>query len=233
MINLCAQNQIEFEFFDAFDGSLHIQNQFEIKHNLTNGELGCLYSHLLLYKKIQKENISEALILEDDIIFDNSFLTFYKNWLKNHKKTNFQILKLGYSDSQAFIYNFPILVNLFTKTYYNKILIARPIEKSLGSFAYLITKEGSAKMIDVISNKLSPIDILLHESPRYDVGFYVVLNQLVYPNFDFDSIIRNEHSYLTIKKKRKGKLPLIHRLSIIKSSFLSYLNSNYYSHLND
>ena len=77
--NLFNQNHIEFEFFDAFDGGLHIQNDFEIKFNLTNGELGCLYSHLLLYKKIQKENICEALVLEDDIIFDNRFLTFHKN----------------------------------------------------------------------------------------------------------------------------------------------------------
>ncbi len=231
--NLFNQNHIEFEFFDAFDGGLHIQNDFEIKFNLTNGELGCLYSHLLLYKKIQKENISEALVLEDDIIFDNRFLTFHKNWLKNKKKTSIEILKLGYSDCQSFVYDLPILVNIFTKTSYNKMTIARPIEKSLGSFAYIITKLGSAKMIGIISTQLSPIDVLLHESPRYGVRFYVVLKQIVYPNFDFDSIIRNEHSYLMITKKQKGKLELKHRLSIIKNSFLNFLHSNFYSHLID
>jgi glycosyl transferase family 25 len=230
---LFNHNHIEFEFFDAFDGSLHIQNNFEIKFNLTNGELGCLYSHLLLYKKIQKENISEALVLEDDIIFSKRFLIFYKNWLKNDKKTSFEILKLGYSDSQSFVYDRPIHVNIFTKRYFNKILIARPIEKSLGSFSYIITKSGSAKMIDVISTKLSPIDVLLHESPRYSIRFYVVLKQLVYPNFDFDSIIRNKHSHLMVTKKQKGKLELKHRLTIIKNSFLNYLNSNFNTHLND
>jgi hypothetical protein len=111
--------------------------------------------------------------------------------------------------------------------------IARPIEKSLGSFAYIITKLGSAKMIGIISTQLSPIDVLLHESPRYGVRFYVVLKQIVYPNFDFDSIIRNEHSYLMITKKQKGKLELKHRLSIIKNSFLNFLHSNFYSHLID
>lgn len=35
---------------------------------LTKGEIGCVLSHQLIYKKMQEENIHHALILEDDVV---------------------------------------------------------------------------------------------------------------------------------------------------------------------
>ena len=65
------------EFFEAVDGNDLSENELSkiALHypslKLTKGEIGCALSHLAIYKKIVKEDIPMALILEDDAILNN------------------------------------------------------------------------------------------------------------------------------------------------------------------
>lgn len=230
---LFKDSNISFIFFNAFDGFAYTQNDFERLFNLSSGEIGCLYSHLNLYKKIIDENIQEAIILEDDIILSKSFLKFHENWIKCKKKPIFDILKLGYSDSQYFIYDQPVNVNVFTTRKYCKLNISRPNEISFGSYAYVITNNGARQMIKLISKKLAAIDVLLHESPTEGVNLYVATNQNIFPNFSFDSLIRDVHTHLIVTSKTKDKMLLNHTLSLFKKNFYGYLKSDFYPHLNN
>lgn len=64
----------ELSFFNAIDGKDLSTNELskcsvDYPHlKLTKGEIACALSHLALYRKIVKEKISMALILEDDAI---------------------------------------------------------------------------------------------------------------------------------------------------------------------
>lgn len=69
-----AELNIEFTFFDAFNANekLHTLSPEEVfvdpsKH-ISPPEYGCSLSHAFLYKKLVKEQIEHALILEDDAI---------------------------------------------------------------------------------------------------------------------------------------------------------------------
>lgn len=81
--NVMARLALGFEFFDAIDGR-HLSPDLEAKldqklafeilgRELTAGEAGCALSHLSLYERMVAENISEALIFEDDIDADDRF----------------------------------------------------------------------------------------------------------------------------------------------------------------
>lgn len=77
---------IDYEFFPAVYGkSITNIEQFydsklaekRAKRQLNVGEIGCALSHKAIYKKMIDENISQALILEDDISFLPNFFEVY------------------------------------------------------------------------------------------------------------------------------------------------------------
>ena len=74
---------VPYEFFEAVNGyKLDPDNMdfYDRKRrcryfgrDLLPGELGCLLSHYNVFKKMDEENIEHAVILEDDVIFENDF----------------------------------------------------------------------------------------------------------------------------------------------------------------
>jgi GR25 family glycosyltransferase involved in LPS biosynthesis len=69
---------IDYEFIDAVDG-LEIR---DVPKKLNPGEVGCILSHLSIYKKAVGENIGDFLVIEDDCEFHhdihNLFELYYK-----------------------------------------------------------------------------------------------------------------------------------------------------------
>src|SRR6478736_2588014 len=56
-----------------------LQRNFYCKKHaraMTGGEIGCLASHMKILRKVLNENISKAVILEDDIVFSDKFGDF-------------------------------------------------------------------------------------------------------------------------------------------------------------
>lgn len=69
--------ELEFEFFNAIDGSLVDKDYFINKGSkLTRGQIGCAVSHLEIYKKIINGSEDKVLILEDDAIPTSFFPWF-------------------------------------------------------------------------------------------------------------------------------------------------------------
>ncbi|WP_253694931.1 MULTISPECIES: glycosyltransferase family 25 protein [unclassified Treponema] len=86
MQELLKDLPIDYEFFPAVYGR-NIKNIDEIynsqlsqkitKRQLSLGEIGCALSHKAIYKKMIDEDISQALILEDDIAILPNFFEVY------------------------------------------------------------------------------------------------------------------------------------------------------------
>ncbi len=83
--------KLKFEIIYGIDGSklskkrlLKITDSKNIKLNigrkLSLPEIGTSASHLLIYKKIVKQNIKQAIILEDDVYLSNKF----SKWIENN-----------------------------------------------------------------------------------------------------------------------------------------------------
>lgn len=86
MQDLLKDIPIDYEFFPAVYGkSITNIEQFydsklaekRAKRQLNVGEIGCALSHKAIYKKMIDENISQALILEDDISLLPNFFEVY------------------------------------------------------------------------------------------------------------------------------------------------------------
>ena len=71
---------VEFERFSAVDGRAlpeeeirRVSSPFRqwcaLGYCLNRGEIGCALSHLEIYRKMAEENISLALVLEDDVLY--------------------------------------------------------------------------------------------------------------------------------------------------------------------
>lgn len=65
------------------------------KCQLTSGEIGCALSHYQIYKKMVDENISHAIVLEDDILLPKGFNKLIKSLKKTMDTERAKILTLG------------------------------------------------------------------------------------------------------------------------------------------
>ncbi len=93
--------KLEYEFFDAINGSDVDEESYKVNlkwyepynhRHMTYGEIGCALSHYTIWKKIVDENISEAIILEDDVIINNTNLL---EEIQSIKEKNYDLIYLG------------------------------------------------------------------------------------------------------------------------------------------
>ncbi|HBZ14402.1 MAG TPA: hypothetical protein DEO73_01405 [Pantoea sp.] len=77
-LNQCQNIGLQAEVFNAIDGRLlspqdiKAQTHPELSAGLTESEIGCALSHQGVYQKMLSENIDVALVLEDDVQFDDN-----------------------------------------------------------------------------------------------------------------------------------------------------------------
>jgi len=71
------------ERFEAYDGS-----SLDYRSNMTPGEAGCYFSHMNILEHMIYNNISKAIVFEDDVVFcdqfNEKFNEFYKQLPDNH-----------------------------------------------------------------------------------------------------------------------------------------------------
>ncbi len=81
-------------------------NVYDYAHSqLTLGEVGCALSHYGIYQKMLQEDISSALILEDDVVLRADFNVLISNLTANMDVPESKILSLGESDKIIFYEN--------------------------------------------------------------------------------------------------------------------------------
>ncbi|WP_343552271.1 glycosyltransferase family 25 protein [Pantoea sp.] len=85
----CNSIGLEADVFNAIDGRLLSPQQIsekthpELSVGLTESEIGCALSHHGVYEKMVRENIELALVLEDDVLFDDHSRNVI-DYLSNH-----------------------------------------------------------------------------------------------------------------------------------------------------
>lgn len=175
-----ADFHIPFAFFDATDGralsdiqkSAIYDNSRAIKTHwaLSDGEIGCAVSHKNIYQKMVDENINDALILEDDVVVDNTLQSFIKNY-KDIVPHTAELLFLGHRG-----FGFATIQNLFCRrgfVRWNTHTIGRNYKIIGGAYAYYITQAGAKKMLQAIGDTVwlpadgLTSDILVHRCVSY------------------------------------------------------------------
>jgi glycosyl transferase family 25 len=150
------------ERFDAIKGNTNT--------NLTPGEVGCYLSHVNILKNIINNDIKNALIFEDDVVFcqdfNNKFKTFYDQLPTDNT--------LVYPGSNYSIFNPNAKLEKITDNIYlgNNIL---------ATHSYFINNEGAKILLDLLkTNYLTePVDnAFRHYQSKYPT--YVFKPNLVY-----------------------------------------------------
>jgi len=126
--------------------------------SLTKGALGCALSHRHIWHDIINNNISEALILEDDITFVDNFTQKLDSILSDARSYNYDVLFLGYH---------PATLKYIIS--HNATLLKS--KKIYGLFGYIVTNNGAKKLLEAfpisyqIDTEISKIN---------DINIYIV-----------------------------------------------------------
>lgn len=185
---------LEYEFFEAVDGRelseeflTKIRNQpYSFKkafgREMKVGEIGCAMSHLKVYKAMVETQIDVALILEDDIDFDERLQFVLENGrTKEILKNNLDLVLFGYS-ADGIRYQEPAEVSIFKKQKIGvKISFCLPTVWNWSTIGYLISNSGAKKLLAQGEFPRIPADFLTANSPKYGVRLGITNKPLIWP----------------------------------------------------
>ena len=138
-------NDIKDAFLNSINNNKTNKNDYKYLYinNFTQGELGCFVSHINIWKKIINEDIDQALIFEDDCIFNNNFNNRLSYILKNEMPTDYNILWLGGKMGDNYINNENIIIS-------NNIAIKKEIHPYC-TFSYIITNKCAKLLLNYVN----------------------------------------------------------------------------------
>lgn len=84
-----SKHGLDFNFFNAIDGHL-LNKQAKIKP----GHVGCVLSHLSIFKELRGSDGEFFMITEDDVVFHDDFINLYNSWILEVPK-DWEILYFG------------------------------------------------------------------------------------------------------------------------------------------
>lgn len=169
---------------DVNDVSTVAESIRNIKRPLGRTELGCALSHLSVYRKILNDNIDQAIILEDDIVFDDRFNLGTLDQIKS----NYDIVLLGASTHDESL-KISDTITCIEKNESHNVF---------GTFAYYITNQGAKKMLHQYEQINFPMDSWTLMSRRgIKIGILVPL--LISVDMNLGSYIAQERADLRKK----------------------------------
>jgi len=205
MQQLCHKYNIDVEFINAVYGEDLSKNEINrvydaaksqrlFKRELTLAEIGCALSHLYVYKKILKAEIKTALILEDDINFDEKLLTFFSSLNKLPKQ--WEVVLLGhhskYSRGMPTAGSFWSRVKIF-----DNYKIEIPVEQGYGAYGYVINTRGAEKLLNHLKTIIYPIDYFTGNKE------YVNIFLLNKPIIDINERLTEEYTSMQERNNKK------------------------------
>ena len=227
MQQLCYEYNLNAEFIKAVYGKElskdevykmydSAKSQKLLKRELTLAEIGCELSHLSIYKKMIAENIETALVLEDDIDFNEKLISilshidkFPQEWevvlVGHHSKYSRKISTTGS------VWNCMKLMDDFKLEY--------PVEKGYGTYGYIINKKGAQKLLNHLEKFSYPIDYYTGNNHYVNV---LLLNKPLIKISEKYENSTNMSERNNIKKNFKGicmdileKLKIVHLILFI------------------
>ncbi len=247
------KHNLKGEFFKASRGD-ELPQEFLAKFKVQQGmpllgremahsELGCIFSHYFLLKKIIAEDIPTALVLEDDAIISQDSANLLSNFpnIANiaNIKDNWDLLSIGYwtklENGRPFVGR-----NIYpTGLWHSKkvkpqdihklyelsvpnIHIGPLIDEIEGTHAYVVTKKGAQHLIRVIEQQpILPFDVFLHANKKH-LRHYAITPYLIRQskNLTLEQHIRQER-HVAWANPTPNKFAQLRRLDKIKLFLLN------------
>ena len=80
---------LDFEFFNGVDG-----HELNVPAKIKPGHVGCVMSHLNLYRYLKEQEGEIFMITEDDVVFNENFISSYLDVVR-HVPSDWHLLYLG------------------------------------------------------------------------------------------------------------------------------------------
>lgn len=142
---------------------------------LTLGEIGCALSHMDIYKKMIHQGIDQAVILEDDVIFDKKLLDVVNKF--DRFPSDWECLLLHYHRNSHLKRNY-CLSFYGRKKIGGSFKIIRFIKPMHSTAGYMINRPGAQKLLNILSNGIyQPIDHYTGDE-KY-INLYGILPRIV------------------------------------------------------
>lgn len=139
---------------------------------LTDGEIGCTLSHLSVYRRMLRNGVEKALILEDDAVFEPEFAAFFANHL-DALLDRFDIVKV------EGIFFDHVSADGTTLASAGGTRVVLPLRPTLGTAAYALTRRGAQRLLKAFSRLDDPLDIKLAQYERHRTRFAELRPMLV------------------------------------------------------
>jgi GR25 family glycosyltransferase involved in LPS biosynthesis len=179
-----SQYNINVERYEAVDGTKH-----DRVGKMSHGEVGCLLSHLNILKKCKEDNVSNVLILEDDVEFCSNFDKLFSEYIK--EVPEWDILYLGATHALCYPYmnRPPIKVTDHVYKVYN----------AHATHAYAINSSCYDLLIDFVSKMEGPLDVIYTKLQSY-LRTYIFRPHLAWQRSDFSDIAGKHVNYDFLKR---------------------------------
>jgi glycosyl transferase family 25 len=198
MTQLLAQLGMDAEFIAAVDGrALSHAERAAYDHNralrvygvaMMDAEIGCYLSHYRLYERILRERIDTALILEDDLEISPALPAVVQDLVAG-AGPDWLIVRLESQRERIRTPPSPEFVGTRVAELSGGAGLYRLRTHVLGAGAYLIRREGAARMLDYGRHIFMPIDHTIDRYWENGILPYVVRPFLVRQRSDFESRI--------------------------------------------
>lgn len=159
--------------------------RYKYRYKISLGELGCYYSHRVIWQKIIDEDIKYAIVLEDDANIEPGFAERMDEIL-HHMPPDTDFISLERRE--------PVfrLIDIGNR------VITKPLTPGgkkivfTGTCGYVVTNQGARKLLESTYKGCFPIDVMIPMS-YFDKKaiHYVVKEEIVKHNRYFESIITN------------------------------------------
>ena len=238
---------LTYEFIEAVDGNdlsehevAEIREGFDDPRKIdstrgpvSRGEIGCAISHLKAYKRIVKDNLDYACIMEDDVVIKHAgnlrTVLERDTLLALNKKTLFGLVNLfpTWPNIYWVALNFPYVSNLagFNMSWRRVkikegLYAGRPcVAPVWGNVCYIVTKEASEILLKEGRSKLRLADQLTSCADVFGVKTFVIYPTVVGHDHDRKSTIDTHENI----RKSKVKLNKLNIWQIARISFVLIL----------
>ncbi len=189
--------KLDYEFVEAVDG-YNLTDNFiaemcdleAIERRptwLSKGAIGCALSHYNIYKKIVEEKIEKAIILEDDMILDNSFSVVSE--AIGNKMAESEVVLLYYTTTKLLELsniNKEALIGEFTLSYPSRV------HPSMTTGAYIITFEVAKNLSELIL----PIRVTADQWKYFHENGAFKILRCCYPYLASSAFLKSEIDYV-------------------------------------
>lgn len=212
----------DFSFIEATDGSLLSQDERNIIEQqrdtmiyskpFTDGEIGCMLSHMRLYDTISKKNIAAGLILEDDVFITERAKQFLQADVISSLPADWDIVLLAYVQ-RGNIESRPsknaIMSFWGRKLLPRRFVIGNPVQFCFHTAGYVVSQQGAKKLKQLGTPLRMPADMLTGESHNGQINLYVISNP----------IIRQHHAISKISTIKKDEQDCQYKFNYVRKSW--------------